>query len=122
MVRYFFLAAGQSPQQVEYAYTYFKVLIFGSIFLVLRFALAGFFIGIGRTKMVMLANSVGMMVNILLNYILIYGKYGFPALGLKGAAIGTILGNMTILLIIVGFYLRGKNKTEFYTHRALKFT
>ena len=88
----------------------------------LRFALAGFFIGIGRTKMVMLANSVGMMVNILLNYILIYGKYGFPALGLKGAAIGTILGNMTILLIIVGFYLRGKNKTEFYTHRALKFT
>lgn len=121
LARYFFIAVGLSQLQVQLAYTYFQTLIFGSIFLVLRFALAGFFIGIGRTKMVMIANAVGMFINIPLNYVLIYGKLGFPAMGLKGAALGTILGNMSIFLILTLFYLRGRNRTEYNTHKALKF-
>jgi MATE family, multidrug efflux pump len=120
LARFFFIASGQSTMQVELAYVYFQTLIFGSIFLMLRYALAGFFIGIGRTTVVMIANMVGMLVNIPLNYVLIYGKLGLPALGLQGAAIGTIIGNMTIFIILISFYLRGKNRTDFATHKALK--
>ncbi|MDA3939359.1 MAG: MATE family efflux transporter [Spirochaetia bacterium] len=120
LVRFFFIASGQSALQVNLAYTYFQALMFGSIFLLLRFALAGFFIGIGRTTVVMIANAVGMLVNIPLNYILIYGKLGLPALGLQGAAIGTILGNMVIFIILMAFYFRGKNRDNFATHKALK--
>jgi MATE family multidrug resistance protein len=121
LARPFFSLLGQSALQVDLAYTYFHALIFGVIFLILRHALAGFFIGIGRTTVVMIANAAGMLVNIPLNYILIYGKLGFPALGLQGAAIGTILGNVTIFFILLGFYLRGKNRAEFLTHKALVF-
>ena len=121
LMRFFFASLGQAPLQVELAYTYFQTLMFGIIFLVLRHALAGFFIGIGRTTVVMTANAVGMLVNIPLNYILIYGKLGFPALGLRGAAIGTILGNMAIFIILAAFYLRGKNRADFSTHTALNF-
>jgi MATE family multidrug resistance protein len=121
LVRFFFAFLGQTPLQVELAYTYFQTLMFGILFLVLRHALAGFFIGIGRTTVVMTANAAGMLVNIPLNYILIYGKLGFPAMGLRGAAIGTILGNMTIFIILAAFYLRGKNRADFSTHRALNF-
>ena len=121
LIRYFFAVAGHSPEQVKLGYTYFQTLIFGSVFLVLRFALSGFFIGIGRTTVVMLANFAGVLVNVPLNYILIFGKLGLPALGLRGAAIGTILGNLVIFLILIVFYLRGKNKADFKTHKSFQF-
>ena len=121
LIRMFFTGIGQTPLQAELAYTYFHTLIFGSIILLLRSAIAGFFIGIGRTKVVMIANAAGMLVNIPVNYILIYGKLGFPALGLKGAAIGTICGNVVIFIILIIFYFRSKNREEFYTHKALRF-
>jgi MATE family multidrug resistance protein len=121
LVRYFFMVAGQAPEQVRLSYLYFQTLIFGSIFLVLRFALAGFFIGIGRTTVVMVANFAGVIINVPVNYILIFGKLGFPALGLRGAAIGTILGNLTIFLILFVFYMRGKNRADFNTHSSFVF-
>jgi MATE family multidrug resistance protein len=121
LMRYFFIFAGQSGEQVRLGYLYFQTLIFGSIFLVLRYALAGFFLGIGRTTMVMIANIAGMLVNLPANYVLIFGKLGFPAMGLRGAAIGTILGNATIFIILMIFYLRGKNRQDFKTNKSLVF-
>jgi MATE family multidrug resistance protein len=121
LVRYFFVLAGHAPRQIELGYLYFQTLIFGSVFLILRNALAGFFLGIGRTTVVMLSNFAGILINIPANYVLIFGKLGFPALGLQGAAIGTILGNATIFLILLLFYLRGVNRTQFNTNRSLRF-
>ncbi len=121
LIRYFFMVAGHSTEQVRLGYIYFQTLIFGSVFLVLRFALAGFFIGIGRTTVVMIANFAGVLVNIPVNYILIFGKLGFPQMGLRGAAIGTIFGNMMIFIILFVFYLRGKNRADFKTHQSFGF-
>jgi len=121
LARYLFIVAGQTPVQVALAYEYFQALIFGSIFLVLRFAISGFFLGIGRTKVVMAASFVAMVVNIPANYVLIFGKFGFPALGLTGAAIGTIFGNMAAVLILITVYLRRANRREFETHRGFRF-
>ena len=121
LARHLFVLAGQSPLQVGLGYEYFKYLIFGSLFLVLRYALSGFFLGIGRTRVVMLANLAGMLANLPANYALIYGKFGFPALGLKGAAIGTVLGSALSFLILLASYLNGPNRREFATQRAFRF-
>ena len=121
LVKIIFSAVGQSAVQVELGYEYFQMLIFGIVFLIMRHALAGFFIGIGRTTVVMAANAAGMLVNIPLNYILIYGKAGFPALGLRGAAIGTISGNFVIFIILLLFYFRGKNRMDFCTNKSFSF-
>ena len=121
LARYLFVLAGHAPQQIELGYLYFQTLIFGSVFLILRYALAGFFLGVGRTTVVMLANIVGMLVNIPANYVLIFGKLGFPEMGLQGAAIGTIAGNATIFAILLLFYLRGTNRDQFNTNRSLRF-
>jgi MATE family multidrug resistance protein len=121
LVRYLFLLAGHAPRQIELGYLYFQTLIFGSVFLVLRYALAGFFLGVGRTTVVMVSNLVGMWINIPINYVLIFGKLGFPAMGLQGAAIGTIAGNATIFGILLSFYLRGANREQFATGRSTGF-
>jgi len=118
LARYLFAAAGQTPIQVSLGYTYFQVLILGSVFLVMRFAVSGFFLGIGRTRVVMIANVAGMLINIPANYVLIFGKMGLPALGLTGAAIGTILGNVVAVVILFLLYLRPANRREFATHRG----
>jgi MATE family multidrug resistance protein len=121
LARYLFILAGQSPLQVGLGYEYFRYLIYGSLFMVLRYALSGFFLGIGRTRVVMLANLAGMLANLPANYVLIYGKLGFPALGLKGAAIGTVLGSALSFLVLLASYLNGPNRREFATHRSFRF-
>jgi MATE family multidrug resistance protein len=118
LLRYVFVVAGHGPEQIRMAYLYLRTLMLGSVFFVLTFALTGFFLGVGRTTVVMLANTAGMLINIPANYVLIFGRLGFPALGLQGAAIGTILGNATVFLILLAFYLRPANRRDFATHRA----
>jgi MATE family multidrug resistance protein len=70
-----------------------------------RQALAGFFLGIGKTRVVMVANVIGMFVNIPLNYVLIFGRLGLLGLGIEGAAYGTVAGSAAIFLILLGSYL-----------------
>ena len=79
-----FIVVGHSPEQVELEFLYFRILMLGSIFVLLRQTLVGFFLGIGKTKVVMVANLIGMFVNIPFNYLLIFGKLGFPAMGIRG--------------------------------------
>ena len=105
VVQHLFVLAGHTARQVELEYTYFRILMLGAVFILLRQTLAGFFLGIGKTRVVMAANLIGMAVNIPLNYILIFGKLGFPALGIRGAAVATVIGSGVIFSILLGSYL-----------------
>ena len=62
-----------------------------------------------------------MAVNVPLNYILIFGNLGFPEMGIVGAAIGTIGGSATTLLILVGVYLSRRIDTRFHTRGEVAF-
>ncbi|MCX7788368.1 MAG: MATE family efflux transporter [Spirochaetes bacterium] len=116
MQQVFFLL-GHREDQVTLEYTYFKVLIWGSVFPILRAAFTGFFLGIGRTRVVMVANVIGMLVNLPANYALIYGNWGFPAWGVQGAALGTILGSISTVLILILAFVSPSNRASFKTHR-----
>lgn len=121
LVRIFFESLGHIPAQVDLEMTYLRILVFGSIFGLLRHALAGFFIGLGRTRIVMLANVAGMLVNIPANWILIFGKFGFPPMGIAGAAIGTLLGSFTIMTILMAVYFSPAYRNDFGTAEELGF-
>ena len=106
--------AGHSPAQIEYEYVYFGILMSASIFSFTRAIFSSFFIGIGRTRIVLIANIIGMCVNIPLNYIFIFGKLGLPAMGIRGAALGTIGGIVLINIILFIAYL---HSTEYREHK-----
>ena len=86
---------------------YFVILnIFGGL-AVINNALASFFSGRGKTKIPMWATVVGNLVNIGLDYVMIFGKLGFPAMGIEGAAWGTVIGSGSITLIFCTLIFAG---------------
>lgn len=64
-------------------------------------------IGVGNTKIVLVSGMIGNGINVLFNYILIFGKFGFSAMGIQGAAIATVLGNFIIFIILLYSVTRG---------------
>jgi len=121
LARFFFAALGHLPEQIHLEFTYFRILIYGSIFALVRHAFAGFFIGLGRTRIVMIANLMGMIINIPANWLLIFGKWGLPALGITGAALGTLLGSLTTMLVLLMAYLSKEYRLKFGTTAEIRF-
>ncbi|MFW6255163.1 MAG: MATE family efflux transporter, partial [Chitinivibrionales bacterium] len=101
-----FNRAGISPEQLSYQVPYFKILLFGTITTLLRTGIGSFFSGIGKTRIIMTANVAGMVCNVGINYILIFGKLGFPAMGIRGAAYGTIISGTIGVVVLCIAYLR----------------
>ncbi|MFH0825476.1 MAG: MATE family efflux transporter [Pseudomonadota bacterium] len=73
---------------------YFTALMFGGVMLPLNAALSSFFSGRGETKVVMWGNVAGSLVNGILDYCLIFGRFGFPELGIVGAGIATAVSGL----------------------------
>ncbi len=121
LIKLYFQAMGHTPELIGLEHGYFRIVMFGSVFALMKMALAGFFIGLGRTRVVMSANIIGMFINIPANWILVFGKFGLPALGMSGAAIGTLVGSGSIMFILLGVYLSPRYRSEYSTHKELRF-
>ncbi len=110
---------GHDPQQTILEKSYFKVLVFGCGFTLLKTCLASYFAGVGRTSVVMAADLLAVLVNIPVSYGLIFGVWGLPKLDIMGAALGTVLSNLFALTVFVSFYLGRKNRTLYHVGRSL---
>lgn len=86
---------------------FFKILCLGTLPLLLDTALSCFFSGRGQTLVVMVVNTIGMLINILLDYLLIFGNHGFPRLGIDGAAIATVTAftSITVMYIVAMYWM-----------------
>lgn len=89
-------------QACEYTYVVL-CFSFGSL---LQIAMEKIYQGIGAMKTTMILLGVGAIINIILDPILIFGLLGFPALGVKGAAIATVIGQISAFLLYIVVYLR----------------
>lgn len=67
----------------------------------------------GETKLPMQAGVVAVLVNLVFNYLLIYGKLGFPVLGVQGAAIATILSRIVEAGIVIAWTHRNRERNPF---------
>jgi multidrug resistance protein, MATE family len=97
----FFQWIGHGPKVQEYETVFYRVLCFGAAPVLAAAAMSGFFSGLGKTWAVMWVNIVATAVTLVGDYILIFGRWGFPELGIKGAAIATVLSGW----VAFGIYL-----------------
>ncbi len=103
-----------------YAKDYLYVILLGLLPFAIANAFAGTLRETGDTFTPMVTGLVAVVVNCVFNYILIFGKLGFPALGVKGAAAATVLSRYVECIIIVA-YAVAKRKTKFpYVRYILK--
>ena len=85
------------------------------------YALYGFLAAINRTIPIMIATIGWNILNIGFNYILIFGKLGFPALGMEGAAIGTVLSQIIAVTYLVIYVLISKDLRPYKCFRFKGF-
>lgn len=106
----------QPIEVVELAMPYLNFVAVSLIPLVIFQAFKQFSDGLSLTKYPMYSTLLGNIINIVLNYVLIFGKFGFPELGIVGAAYGTLVSRI-IMVWHIWYLLKGKEKSRaFVTH------
>ena len=92
---------GQPDEVVNIAYPYISWVAISLLPLIIFQAFKQFSDGLSFTKIAMISTLIANIINIVINYILIYGKFGFPRLELIGAGIGTLISRICMVLIII---------------------
>ena len=92
-------AVGVEPAIIPVAHDYLRALSWGMWPIFSSMTLRLFSEGIGRTQPILLVSLPGLLVNIAANYALIFGHWGFPALGALGCGIATALGMWVMLAV-----------------------
>lgn len=99
----------QPAEVVVLAMPYLDIVAFSLVPLIMFQAFKQFSEGMSQTKYAMYATIIANVINIVLNYLLIFGAFGFPKLGIIGAAIGTLISRF-IMLLYMWYLLRIKSK------------
>ena len=103
----------QPPEVVELAIPYLDLVAFSLVPLIMFQAFKQFSEGLSQTKYPMYATILANVINVIINYLLIFGSFGFPKLGIVGAAIGTLVSRF-IMVGYIYFLLRRKDKYQPY--------
>lgn len=115
---------GQSVEAVaEMALPYYDMLVMSILPLMIFLAVKQFLEGIGNTKIAMWISLAGNIVNILLNYIFIFGAWGAEEMGAEGAGLATLLariGQMVAIVVVFFAWQRLRIYRTFFSRNALK--
>ena len=107
---------GQPEEVVELAYPYLQWVGISLVPLIFFQGFKQFSEGLSYTRPAMYATLIGNVINIILNYFLIFGFWIFPKLGVEGAAIGSLFARCSMLLFM-GLYVRFSSKFVAYVQQ-----
>ena len=105
---------GHDSAQVELEKTYYTILMLGVIVTLTKTCLSSYFAGIGRTRVVMICDVCGLVFNVPLCYVMVFGKLGLPELGIVGAGISTIIASFFACLLFFLFYFEREHRVKFF--------
>lgn len=114
------LLAGAEESYLADAMDYFKVIMISIPFQSLNLTINAAQRGCGKTKIAMWTNIISNVANIIFDYLLINGVYGFPRLEVKGAAIATAMGAFAAFCISLSTLFRKKNYLNFHIQSSWK--
>ncbi len=112
--------SGQNPEVIALSTQYLHALIWGIIPLGFLVVIEQFLIGISKTRLVLLVSLIEVPLEIFFCYALMFGKFGFPKLGIAGLAYGFAI---TFILVLIGMWLLtayGKHCKHFHIYSHLK--
>lgn len=110
-----------SPKVAEVAMEYWQYRSLGFLFGFIGSGFRAFFVGISKTKVLTYTAIVMSVVNIVLDYILIFGRFGFPTLGVKGAAIASVVAELAAMLFYLVYMSKKVDRERFGLDIRLMF-
>ena len=110
LVKPFFASQTSDTEILTYGMDYLQLICIGSIGLCGQFLFERLLQSTGKTFYTMITQATGAIINIILDPIFIFGLCGVPAMGVMGAAVATIIGQICAFLF--AFYLNHKKNTE----------
>lgn len=105
--------AGARADTFADAVAYYRIVASGFFLTTATLAISSSLRGVGITKLPMIYGLLSAALNVVLNYCLIYGHFGFPELGVRGAALATTISKIPALLIALGIFFFGKTPVSF---------
>jgi len=110
----------QPEEVVRLAIPYLDLVAFSLVPLIIFQAFKQFSDGLSLTKYPMYATLLANVLNVILNYLLIFGKFGFPELGIVGAALGTLISRF-VMLFFLWWLLTKRQKSKAYMQKIKVF-
>lgn len=104
--RMYFTIQTSNPEIIEQGTIYLSVCSIFSFGIFLEIALERIMQSTGRTIYNMITQGLGAIINIILDPILIFGLFGFPRMGILGAAVATVIGQIIAMLLLLYFNIR----------------
>jgi MATE family multidrug resistance protein len=114
-----FRAMGQPAAVADLEVVYFRIMLYAHILAIVNYAGSQFFMGVHRPIITMYASVCGQVVNVAANYVLIFGKLGFPAMGISGAGWGTFIGIGIAAVINTAMFLSSSINATFKSRHTL---
>lgn len=111
-----------SAELVRLESAYAQILLLGGLFTLSSRAVSQFFYGLHQPMVVLIAALVGNVTNLTLNWALIFGHLGFPAMGVHGAAIATVIGTAVEFLIPLCIFLGPRMNARYRTRAAWRWS
>lgn len=99
---------------------YFQALAYSALPTALVAAASGFYTGLGRSQMIMLINGMGLFLNVIFDYALIFGHWGMPNLGMAGAGYATALANYGACFFGLYLIFTDKKATQYQLRSSYK--
>ncbi len=118
---YLIAMGGHSQELQPLEVTYLQCLTYAAMPMLIMSAVNGFYSGRGQTWTVLGIEAFGTAVNVALSLPLIFGKAGFPELGIEGAGWATVAGSWASALLAVGLFLQRRYRAEFATASGWRF-
>ncbi len=113
IVRFFFKAQGASDAIADYGTDYLSIVMIFSFGMYAQMIFERLLQATGRTLFTMFTQGTGAIINIILDPIMIFGYFGFPALGIKGAAVATVTGQIIAAIMAIIFNLKKNSDINF---------
>lgn len=125
LVKFFsadFLASiTQSKIILSHATNYLNYRIIGIFFAFINFAFIAFYVGITKTRVLTYTTILMSVVNVILDYILIFGKFGIEPLGIKGAALASVFAELTSCIFFIVYSLLKIDKDKYQLFKLKSF-
>lgn len=111
--RPYFESQTDNVEIIEYGVSYMRICLIASVGLFGSMTFERLLQSTGRTLLSMVSQMVGTVFNLVFDPLLIFGMYGFPKLGIAGAAIATVLGQIAAMIVSFILNLRKNNEIKF---------